>query len=64
MHSRGAGNGDVDQMPLHLPMQDITLCRTTDPRYSSLGFPDSGTLAGYQLHQMHLMTSDVIQPYP
>ena len=42
----------------HYPMSNYR------PTYSSLGFPDSGTLAGYQLHQMHLMTSDVIQPYP
>ena len=29
-----------------------------------IGFPDSDTLVDYQLHHMHLMTSDVIQPYP
>ena len=31
------------------------------PAHFSLAFPDSGTLACYRLHQMHLMTSDVIQ---
>ena len=30
------------------------------PTFAFLGFPDSDTLVGYQLCQIHLMASDVI----
>ena len=52
-----SGDGDVDQLPC------IFLCRTYPPSnygptYSFLGFSDSDTRVDYQLHQIHLMTSD------
>ena len=51
------GDRDVDRFPSIFTMQDITLRRTT-------GFSYLNTLVDCLLHQMHLMPSDVIQPYP
>ena len=53
------GDRDVDRFP----------CPSTYPPsyygiYPPLGFSHLDTLVDYLLHQMHLMHSDVLQPYP